>query len=98
AMILTLLRYTTLFRSRTVQVGVIGVVAPKIMQWDRTHLEGKVIAADAVQSVEKFIPEMKAEGADVIVVLSHSGIGDATHEIGERSEEHTSELQSRENL
>lgn len=70
-------------RTRTLQVGVIGVVAPKIMQWDRTHLEGKVIAKDAVQSVEKFIPEMKAEGADVIVVLSHSGIGDATHEIGE---------------
>ncbi|QDY44846.1 bifunctional 2',3'-cyclic-nucleotide 2'-phosphodiesterase/3'-nucleotidase [Planococcus glaciei] len=67
----------------TVQVGVIGVVAPHIMKWDRANLEGKVYAEDAVQTVEKFLPKMKKDGADIVVVLSHSGMGDAVHEVGE---------------
>ncbi|WP_298824645.1 bifunctional 2',3'-cyclic-nucleotide 2'-phosphodiesterase/3'-nucleotidase [uncultured Planococcus sp.] len=70
-------------KKHTIQVGVIGVVAPHIMKWDRAHLEGKVIAEDAVESVEKFLPEVEKAGADVVVVLSHSGMGDETHEIGE---------------
>lgn len=70
-------------KKTTVQVGVIGVVAPHIMKWDRAHLEGEVYAEDAVQTVEKFLPVMEEEGADIVVVLSHSGMGDATHEVGE---------------
>ncbi|RNF39640.1 bifunctional 2',3'-cyclic-nucleotide 2'-phosphodiesterase/3'-nucleotidase [Planococcus salinus] len=69
--------------THTIQVGVIGVVAPHIMRWDRAHLEGEVIAEDAVESVEKFLPEVEAAGADVVIVLSHSGMGDETHEVGE---------------
>lgn len=68
---------------QTIQVGVIGVVAPQILKWDRAHLEGKVIAEDAVESVEKFLPEIEKAGADVVVVLSHSGMGDEKHEVGE---------------
>ncbi|WP_341961958.1 bifunctional 2',3'-cyclic-nucleotide 2'-phosphodiesterase/3'-nucleotidase [Planococcus maritimus] len=66
-------------KKHTIQVGVIGVVAPGIMGWDRAHLEGEVIAEDAVDTVEKFIPEVKKAGADVVVVLSHSGMGDEVH-------------------
>ena len=67
----------------TLKVGVIGIVPPQIVNWDKDHLEGNVVVDDSVQVVEKVVPAMKKEGADVIVVLSHSGIGDATHEIGE---------------
>lgn len=67
----------------TIKVGVIGVVAPHIMKWDRANLEGKVIAEDAVESVEKFLPEVEKAGADVVVVLSHSGMGDEKHDVGE---------------
>ncbi|MDQ0428376.1 2',3'-cyclic-nucleotide 2'-phosphodiesterase/3'-nucleotidase [Planomicrobium stackebrandtii] len=70
-------------KEHTIQVGVIGVVAPQIMKWDRANLEGKVTTEDAVESVEKFLPEVEAAGADVVVVLSHSGMGDETHDIGE---------------
>ncbi|WP_235588712.1 bifunctional 2',3'-cyclic-nucleotide 2'-phosphodiesterase/3'-nucleotidase, partial [Sporosarcina koreensis] len=65
------------------KVGVIGVVAPGIMRWDRFHLEGKVIAEDAADIVEKIVPEMKEAGADVVIVLSHSGMGDEIHTKGE---------------
>ncbi|MCM3388575.1 bifunctional 2',3'-cyclic-nucleotide 2'-phosphodiesterase/3'-nucleotidase [Ureibacillus chungkukjangi] len=67
----------------TVKVGVTGIVPPQILNWDKSHLEGKVTVDDSVQAVEKLIPEMQKDGADVIVVLSHSGLGDATHTVGE---------------
>ncbi len=57
----------------TIKVGVIGFVPPQIMQWDKDNLTGKVITKDIVEQANKFIPEMKAEGADVIVAIAHSG-------------------------
>lgn len=57
------------------KVGVIGFVPPQIMQWDKANLQGKVIAKDIVETANKFVPEMKAKGADIIVAIPHSGIG-----------------------
>ncbi|WP_341785721.1 bifunctional 2',3'-cyclic-nucleotide 2'-phosphodiesterase/3'-nucleotidase [Jeotgalibacillus salarius] len=61
-----------------IKVGVIGFVPPQIMQWDKANLEGEVIAKDMVESAEKYVPQMKAEGADLIVAIPHSGIGSVT--------------------
>ncbi|SMB98757.1 2',3'-cyclic-nucleotide 2'-phosphodiesterase / 3'-nucleotidase [Thermanaeromonas toyohensis ToBE] len=57
-----------------VKVGVIGFTPPGIMIWDRANLEGKVETGDIIEAAKRFIPEMKAKGADVIVALAHSGI------------------------
>ncbi|MEO3945362.1 bifunctional 2',3'-cyclic-nucleotide 2'-phosphodiesterase/3'-nucleotidase [Gorillibacterium sp. CAU 1737] len=59
--------------TQTVKVGVLGLVTPQILQWDKANLEGKVIAKDIVATAEKFVPKMRSEGADVVVVMSHSG-------------------------
>ncbi|MBF0276948.1 MAG: bifunctional 2',3'-cyclic-nucleotide 2'-phosphodiesterase/3'-nucleotidase [SAR324 cluster bacterium] len=58
------------------RVGVIGFLPPQIMVWDHRHLKGKVIAKDIVESARKFIPEMQAKGADLIIALSHSGLSE----------------------
>ncbi|MDR6999473.1 bifunctional 2',3'-cyclic-nucleotide 2'-phosphodiesterase/3'-nucleotidase [Neobacillus niacini] len=60
-------------KDQTIKVGVIGFAPPQIMNWDKDKLEGKVIAKDIVQTAKKFIPEMKAKGADLIVAIAHSG-------------------------
>ncbi|KXO08993.1 2',3'-cyclic-nucleotide 2'-phosphodiesterase [Moritella sp. JT01] len=57
-----------------IKVGYIGFVPPQIMEWDKKHLEGKVITKDITETAKKFIPEMKSKGADVIVAIPHSGI------------------------
>ncbi|WP_082641742.1 bifunctional 2',3'-cyclic-nucleotide 2'-phosphodiesterase/3'-nucleotidase [Bacillus enclensis] len=64
----------------TLKVGVIGFTPPQIMQWDKANLEGKVITKDIVETANKFVPQMKAEGADIIVAIPHSGIGSVTDE------------------
>jgi 2',3'-cyclic-nucleotide 2'-phosphodiesterase/3'-nucleotidase/5'-nucleotidase len=58
---------------QTIKVGVIGFVPPQIMGWDKDNLEGKVVVKDIVQTAKKFIPQMKADGADLIVAIAHSG-------------------------
>lgn len=59
----------------TLKVGVIGFVPPQIMQWDKSNLEGKVIAKDIVETANKYVPEIKKKGADIIVAVAHSGLG-----------------------
>ncbi|MGC5327968.1 bifunctional 2',3'-cyclic-nucleotide 2'-phosphodiesterase/3'-nucleotidase [Brevibacillus sp. SYSU BS000544] len=60
-------------KDQKIKVGVIGFVPPQIMAWDKANLEGKVITKDIVETANKFIPEMKKAGADVIVAIAHSG-------------------------
>ncbi|NRA98373.1 MAG: bifunctional 2',3'-cyclic-nucleotide 2'-phosphodiesterase/3'-nucleotidase [Rhodobacteraceae bacterium] len=60
-----------------IKVGIIGFVPPQIMNWDRRHLEGNVTARDIVATAEAYVPQMREEGADIILALSHSGIGSA---------------------
>ncbi|UXI01045.1 bifunctional 2',3'-cyclic-nucleotide 2'-phosphodiesterase/3'-nucleotidase [Photobacterium sp. TY1-4] len=61
-------------QTHDVKVGYIGFVPPQIMIWDKTNLEGKVKALDIKQAAEKFVPQMKTEGADIIVAIPHSGV------------------------
>ncbi|PQP86307.1 bifunctional 2',3'-cyclic-nucleotide 2'-phosphodiesterase/3'-nucleotidase [Paenibacillus sp. AR247] len=63
-------------KEQTIKVGVIAFVPPQISQWDKANLEGKVIVKDMVETAKKFIPQMKKEGADVIVAIPHSGFED----------------------
>ncbi len=60
-----------------VKIGLIGFVPPQVMNWDRRHLEGNVKARDIVETAQAYVPEMKEAGADIIIALSHSGIGSA---------------------
>ena len=62
------------------KVGFIGFVPPQIMNWDKANLTGKVISKDMVKMAKQYVPQMKANGADIVVAIPHSGleVGDAT--------------------
>jgi len=62
---------------RQVQVGIVGATPPQIMTWDRDKLIGKLEARDMLSSVRDSVTKLKADGADVIIVLAHTGIGSA---------------------
>lgn len=64
------------------RIGIIGFVPPQIMTWDRRHLEGNVMARDIVETARAYIPQMREQGAELIIALSHSGIGSADHSDG----------------
>lgn len=58
----------------TLNVGVIGFTPPAIMQWDSRNLTGKVTADDVIASANKYVPEIRKAGADIVVALAHGGI------------------------
>ncbi|AGH38484.1 2',3'-cyclic-nucleotide 2'-phosphodiesterase/3'-nucleotidase [Bibersteinia trehalosi USDA-ARS-USMARC-188] len=60
----------------SVKIGYIGFVPPQVMVWDKANLDGKVEARDIVKTAQKYVPIVKAEGADIIVALAHTGPSD----------------------
>ncbi|MCU7375645.1 bifunctional 2',3'-cyclic-nucleotide 2'-phosphodiesterase/3'-nucleotidase [Paucibacter sp. O1-1] len=60
-------------QSHALKIGVIGFVPPQIMQWDRQHLEGRVQALDIIEAARRYLPEMRAAGAELVVAIAHSG-------------------------
>lgn len=60
-----------------IRIGFIGFVPPQIMLWDSSNLKGRVVTHDIVDTARELVPRMKAEGADVIVAIPHSGLSTA---------------------
>ena len=65
-----------------IRIGVVGFTPPQIMNWDRKNLEGNVQTRDIVETAHAYVPEMKEQGCDLILALSHSGIGEADYTDG----------------
>ncbi len=63
----------------TLKVGIIGFTPPTIMAWDKRWLEGRVYTEGVRESAEKFIPQIRAQGADIIVAISHGGLDDSPY-------------------
>jgi len=58
----------------SVKVGIIGFTPPAILNWDRRWLEGKIYTQGLVETAKRYLPEMRAKGADVVVAISHGGL------------------------
>ena len=74
----------------SLKVGVIGFVPPQIMQWDKANLEGRVVVRDMVDVARKYVPEMRARGAQLVIVIPHSGFEKG--EVGQFAENAVSRL------
>ncbi len=57
-----------------IKIGYIGFVPPQIMQWDQVNLQGQAVARDIVDTALELVPQMKADGADVVVAIPHSSL------------------------
>lgn len=57
----------------TVKVGVLGLVTPGVRIWDKAIVEGVLDFNDMVTTARDYVPQMKADGAEVVVVLAHTG-------------------------
>ncbi len=61
-------------KPHTLRIGYIGFVPPQIMVWDKANLTGKVTVEDITASAKKWVPEMRKQGADLVIVIPHSGL------------------------
>lgn len=70
----------------TLKIGITGVLPTQILVWDKANIEGKVTVDDPMEAVKTIVPQMKAAGADFILVAAHSGIGDNEYTKNEENE------------
>ncbi len=63
----------------TVKVGIIGETIPKLSE-RRCDYTGVLVGEDIVQNVNKETQLLKSQGADIVVVLAHSGVGEEVPE------------------
>ncbi|MBK0098082.1 bifunctional 2',3'-cyclic-nucleotide 2'-phosphodiesterase/3'-nucleotidase [Erwinia sp. S63] len=68
------------------KIGYIGFVPPQIMVWDRNNLQGKVRVDDITETAKRYVPEMRAKGAEIIIAIPHSGLNsEPYHAMAENS-------------
>ncbi|MEL6960573.1 MAG: 5'-nucleotidase C-terminal domain-containing protein [Pseudomonadota bacterium] len=73
-------------------VGIISTAPPQITSWDRIVLQGSVATEPMVPALTRTIDAARGAGADIIVVLCHSGLGAAD---GSDAEENLGRLVAR---
>lgn len=59
---------------KPIQVGILGLTTPGSALWDRSNVSGLLEFTDGIQTAHEYVPEMRAQGADVVIVAMHSGM------------------------
>ncbi|HET9020544.1 MAG TPA: metallophosphoesterase, partial [Ornithinibacter sp.] len=55
------------------RVGILGLTNPGVAIWDRDNVAGKLRFDDMVATAARWVPVMRANGADVVIVSAHGG-------------------------
>lgn len=58
-----------------IRIGLIGFLPPLTLSWYRRRVADHLDTRDIIETARAWVPRMKAEGADIVIALSHSGIG-----------------------
>ena len=66
-----------------IRVGVLGLLPPQVLRWEQAALKGKVQTQDPYAAAGRYVAEMKDAGADIVVILAHSGLRDSPRRGGE---------------
>ncbi|MGW3246409.1 5'-nucleotidase C-terminal domain-containing protein [Streptomyces sp. NPDC001070] len=56
-----------------VKVAVLGLTNPGIAIWDKANVQGKMTFPGLEEQAAKYVPRLRAMGADVVIVSAHSG-------------------------
>lgn len=57
-----------------IRIGVIGFAPPQTADWESLAFDGALATQDIVRTAEDLVPALRAQGADLVVALCHSGI------------------------
>lgn len=69
------------------RIGVIGFLPPQTVNWDRMHLAGSIVTRSILDAARTEVPRLRAAGADIVIALAHTGLGD-TADAGVDDPEH----------
>ena len=66
----------TLVTRQGVKIAIVGATTPGSNVWDRDNLAGRIVVRDIIPSVRASVKDARAAGADVVIVLLHSGLNE----------------------
>lgn len=69
-------------KSRPIRIGITGIAPPQTVVWEAGQIEGQVVALDAVPAATEAVSALRRDGADVVILLAHTGMGSAVAERG----------------
>ncbi len=72
--------HTVILPRGSVKVGITGFTTPGVMLWDRTQLAGHARVRRIAGAAPLALARLDGEGADLKVVLIHSGFGESTYD------------------
>ena len=61
----------------SLRIGITGVAPPQTTTWEARRLGQAVRARDMVPAAAEAVAALRAAGADVVILLAHTGIGEA---------------------
>ncbi len=67
-------------RSHEIKIGLLALVPPQILQWDRALLKGRVTVTPIAEQAAITARALVSDGADIVVALCHSGIDRNGHD------------------
>lgn len=56
-----------------IRVGVLGLTNPGVVIWDKANVSGELEVQGLVEAAARWVPVMRDEGADIVIVSAHSG-------------------------
>ena len=59
-----------------VQIGLVSVLPEHTAIWNAHVLQGKAQVRPATESLRRIVPRLRAQGADIVILLAHMGIED----------------------
>ncbi|MBW3572201.1 MAG: 5'-nucleotidase C-terminal domain-containing protein, partial [Gemmatimonadetes bacterium] len=65
---------------RTVRIGITAVTPPGVLIWDRDNVQGRLDFREIVPSVRPVVADLRARGADVVLVAAHGGLEGSSYD------------------
>jgi 2',3'-cyclic-nucleotide 2'-phosphodiesterase/3'-nucleotidase len=57
----------------TLRVGILGLTNPGVAIWDRANVAGRLRFEDMVATAAKWVPIIRRNGADLVIISAHGG-------------------------
>ncbi|MEL6888956.1 MAG: 5'-nucleotidase C-terminal domain-containing protein [Pseudomonadota bacterium] len=62
-------------QTRAIKIGVTSILPPDTAIWNQRYLAGLIEFEDPILAARRAVDDLQAEGADIVVMLCHSGLG-----------------------
>lgn len=58
------------------RIGVTGIAPPQTAIWESARIEGRIGVSDPIPAATEAVTDLRRKGADVVVLLAHTGLGE----------------------